>query len=132
MLTRISSALRWVKAIDLTAAGEFAAARKKLAQIDVQRSGVRRYEHNLLYAYVLVRLNDPEAKRAVADSFKALDESTKLEAHERAYLKKYAQFVLASIFYSQENLEFSDIDLAKVPRRTMDLFPLRQHPDWRE
>jgi len=132
MLKRLSNALRWVKALDLSAAGKFGAAREQLKRIDPERPGVRRLEYYLLNSFVLMRLNDPAAKRAIADSLSAIDRSSKINRSERAYLKKYAQYVLACIYYSQHHVDYSDIDLTNVPQRTMDLFPLRHHPDWRE
>lgn len=126
LFRKIQNAFRWVSAIDCVSSEEYLAARSKLDSIDPFNLGIPRREFFLLKSYVLMKLNDKDVKRTLADAMNAIDASEKISQDEREYLKKFAEHILVSL-YDRNNrraVNCSGIDFSKVPKRTRDLFPL--------
>lgn len=126
LFRKIQNAFRWVSAVDCVSAEEYLAARSKLDSIDPFNLVIPNREFFLLKSYVLMKLNDKNAKPTLAEAMNAIDASEKINQDEREYLKKYAEHILASLYdsYNRRTVNCSGIDFSKVPKRTRDLFPL--------
>ncbi|MEQ9317084.1 MAG: hypothetical protein RLN72_14615, partial [Henriciella sp.] len=58
----------------------------------------------------------------------------RLNAAEKVYRKKYAEFIVANLLgaHASNGISYDEVDLSEVDTRTKQLFPLRRHPDWVE
>ena len=132
IIQKIVNAFRWNKAINLTSNAEYAAALLTLESINQGCLRIALREYHVLRSYLLLRTNDPRVKSAVAEAISSIDRSPRASDGERAYLKKYCEWILSSLHNSGtvSMVDYSEINLEKVAPRTKDLFPLRNHPKW--
>lgn len=126
IISKFLNSLRWVDALDKASAGDFAKARTKLNAIDPSNTGIPNREYYLLKSFVLMKLNDKSAKGTLAEAMNAIDASHKINQDEREYLKKYAEYVLVSLYdrSNKRTVNCGGIDFSNVPQRTRDMFPL--------
>lgn len=135
VIKRLRNVSLWTRAVEHSARSNWIEALGLLARIDRQNLGHLKKDYSLFAAYNYLRVADHDrCREAVAEALNILDQLQRLNAAEKAYRKKYAEFVVANLLgsHASNGISYDEVDLCKVDSRTKQLFPLRLHPGWVE
>ena len=135
LFRRIRNVLKWNKAADQASQKQWSDALHNLQEMDTENLGHLKFDYYILKSYLLMCLNNREEfEISIKLSKDILNKSRSLSIEEKTYRRKYIEWL--SVFFNEgpneKELDYSEIDLSLIARRTKDYFPLRNHPLWQE
>lgn len=133
-------AWRWNRAADKGAKGEYGSALQEI--LAAEKVGGRSLppEFLLLKAVLAREVGDPVlAIRCTVEAHRQIGSWRRYADAERRYLECYASDLGLKLMQEQEysgrhnfSVDYTSVDLDKVPGATKRVFPLRDHPAWRK